>query len=201
MTLEDFKKRYDKPGSIVLIDGKRKVKETEKESLVQLGKMLAEQTKYITFRSGNASGSDELFSRGVCGVDPSRLMVIPPYAGHRQKKNIAYRSISLDDINLEKEEAVLYYSKQNKKTKHLIDRYVSGERGKYAIKAAYIIRDTIKVIGTGEIKPVSLGIFYDDLNEPMSGGTGHTMDVCIKNNIPVINQLKWMKWLKNTTQH
>ncbi|HEB61871.1 MAG TPA: hypothetical protein ENI82_01855 [Bacteroidetes bacterium] len=201
MTLEDFKKIYDKPGSIVLIEGKRKVKETEKESLVQLGKILAEQTKHITFRSGNAAGSDELFSRGVCRVDPSRLMVITPYTGHRQKKNIANQSISLDDINLEKEDEVLYYSKKNKKTKHLIDKYVKGERGRYAIKAAYIIRDTIKVIGTGKIKPVSLGIFYDDLNEPMSGGTGHTMDICLKNNIPVINQLKWMKWLNNTTQH
>lgn len=198
MTFEDFKKMFDKPDSIVLIEGKRKVKESEKDALVQLGKMLAEQTKYILFRSGNASGSDELFSQGVSSVDPSRLMVVTPYSGHRKKKNIAYKSISLDDVNLEKEEAVLYYSKQNKKTKHLIDRYVNGERGRYAIKAAYIIRDTVKVIGTKEIKPVSLGIFYDDLDDPMKGGTGHTMDICIKNNIPVINQLEWMKWLNNT---
>jgi len=63
------------------------------------------------------------------------------------------------------------------------------------MKAAYIIRDTIKVIGAGNIKPATFGIFYDDLKNPLSGGTGHTMSVCKVNNIPLVDQKDWFEWL------
>ena len=83
-----------------------------------------------------------------------------------------------------------------KKTDKLVEKYVAGARDKYSIKAAYIIRDTIKAIGTDEIKPASFGIFYDDLDNPKEGGTGHTMNVCEENNIPIIDQRVWFKWLE-----
>jgi len=63
-----------------------------------------------------------------------------------------------------------------------------GARGRYSIKAAYIIRSTIKAIGTEEIRPATFGIFYDDLDKPKEGGTGHTMNVCIQNNIPILTK-------------
>ena len=91
---------------------------------------------------------------------------------------------------------MVYHSKSNKKTEKLIDKYVAGARDWYSIKAAYIIRDTIKALGTDEIKPATFGIFYDDLEDPMTGGTGHTMDVCKKNGIEVVDQRVWFGWLE-----
>lgn len=195
MTLKDFIKEFDTDNSIVLLEGKRNVLEADKEKLVSLGKLLASATSKMIFRSGNADGSDYYFSIGVSAVDKSRLQVITPYTGHRQKSNQAYDTISLDEINIAAEPEVVYQSKSNKKTEKLIDQYISGARDRYSIKAAYIIRDTIKVIGTEEIKPATFGIFYDDIDKPKEGGTGHTMRVCEQNNIPIIDQKIWFKWL------
>ncbi len=195
MTLEDFISQYDKDNSIVLLEGKRNVLEADKENLVSLGKLLASTTSKMMFRSGNADGADYYFSIGVSVVDKSRLQVITPYTGHRQKSNQAYDTISLDEINIDAEPEVVYQSKTNKKVEKLVDLYISGARDRYSIKAAYIIRDTIKAIGTEEIKPANFGIFYDDLDKPKEGGTGHTMRICEQNNIPIIDQKTWFKWL------
>lgn len=196
MTFKEFVSQFDKDNSIVLLEGKRIVSDTDKEKLTALGKLLASKTIRMTFRSGNADGSDQLFSDGVTTIDNKRLQVIIPYSGHRQKTNKAYYTISLDDINFAADREVILQSKNNKKTEKLIDQFASGDKNHYTIKAAYIIRDTIKAIGTNEIKPATFGIFYDDLENPMTGGTGHTMKVCEQNNIPIINQEVWFKWLQ-----
>lgn len=195
MTLKEFINQFDKANSIVLLEGKRDVSEVDKEKLTALGRLLASKSRKMIFRSGNAEGSDQLFSDGVAAVDNQRLQVITPYSGHRQKTNKAYDTISLDDINIATEPEVVYQSKSNKKTEKLIDKFVSGDKNRYTIKAAYIIRDTIKAIGTEKIKPATFGIFYDNLDNPKSGGTGHTMNVCEQNNIPIIDQRIWFKWL------
>lgn len=195
MTLHEFISRYDNVHSIILLEGKRKVLEADKEKLTALGKLLASKTSKMTFRSGNADGSDQLFSDGVSMIDHKRLQVITPYTGHRKKTNQAYDTINLDDVEIAADSEVVYQSKSNKKTETLIDRFVSGDKNRYTIKAAYIIRDTIKAIGTDKIKPATFGIFYDDLNNPKSGGTGHTMNVCVQNNIPIIDQSVWFGWL------
>jgi hypothetical protein len=195
MTLKDFLYQFDKENSIVLLEGKRNVLEADKEKLKAVGRLLATKTKYMIFRSGNAEGSDQFFSEGVAEIDKSRLQVITPYTGHRQKTNQAFETISLDEINVADEPEVVYQSKSNKKTEKLIDQYISGARDRFSIKAAYIIRDTIKAIGTDDIKPATFGIFYDDLDKPKEGGTGHTMKVCEQNNIPIIDQKIWFKWL------
>lgn len=195
MTLEEFIIQYDKDDSVVLLEGKRNVLDADKPKLIALGKLLTSKTEKMLFRSGNAEGTDQLFSDGVTAVDNKRLQLITPYSGHRQKNNQAYETISLDDINIAADSEVVYQSKSNKKAKKIIDQFVAGDINRYSIKAAYIIRDTIKVIGTDEIKPATFGIFYDDLENPQTGGTGHTMSVCQQNNIPVINQNIWFKWL------
>jgi len=196
MTLKEFVERYDNENAIILLEGKRSVLSTDKDLLFQLGKTLAEKTKNVTFRSGNADGADYFFSTGVSSVDKTRLQVITPYAGHRNKANQAYDTVSLDQIDIAAESEVVYQSKSNKKMEKLIDQYVAGERDKNSIKAAYIIRDTIKVLGTDNIKPATFGIFYDDPDNPQTGGTGHTMKVCQQNNIPIIDQSTWFKWLQ-----
>jgi hypothetical protein len=195
VTLKEFIALFDYEEVIVLLEGKRNVADADIEKLTALGKLLASKTKKMSFRSGNADGADHYFSIGIASVDKERLQVITPYTGHRQKTNQAYETISLDDINLAAESEVVYQSKSNKKTEKLIDQYVSGIKNKYSIKAAYIIRDTIKAIGTADIKPASVGLFYDDLENPMTGGTGHTMKICMQNNIPVIDQREWFDWL------
>ncbi len=196
MTLQQFIQNYDKKNSIVLLEGKRNVIETDKQKLIALGKILTVQTKHILFRSGNAEGADHYFSQGVLEIDRCRLQTITPYSGHRKKENKSYETISLDEINIAQEPEVVYQSKQNKKMGKLIDKYVSGDKNKYSIKAAYIIRDTIKAIGTKGIMSAIFGIFYDDLKNPQSGGTGHTMNICSQNNIPIINQTVWLDWIK-----
>jgi hypothetical protein len=97
---------------------------------------------------------------------------------------------------MSEEEEVVYQSKGNKKMEKLIDQFVSGDKNRFSIKAAYILRDTIKAIGTDKIKPTTFGIFYDDLEKPKTGGTGHTMIICEQNNIPIIDQRIWFNWLK-----
>lgn len=196
MTLNEFLQHYDKPGSIILLEGKRNVREEDREKLVKLGNLLAFKSRYMLFRSGNADGSDQFFSEGVAGIDDRRLQVITPYTGHRRKTNLAYDTVALDEIDLAAEADVVYQSKSNKKTEKLIDQYVGGNRNSYAIKAAYIIRDTVKAIGAEGVPPAAFGIFYDDLLKPETGGTGHTMRVCRMNNIPVIDQRTWFQWVE-----
>ncbi len=196
MILDEFIQKYDFPGSVVLLEGKREVADADKLKLVDLGKLLTEKTRHMIFRSGNADGADNYFSQGVAEMDAERLEVIIPYTGHRKKTNIANKTYDLDSIDLKNEKDVIEQSIKNKKLKNLISKYVSGVRNRNTIKAAYIIRGTVKVIGTSIISKASFAIFYDDLDKPKTGGTGHTMLVCEQNNIPVINQITWFEWLK-----
>jgi hypothetical protein len=87
MTYLEFVAIHDKPGAVVLLEGKREVPAEDQDRLRALGRLVAAGTKHITFRSGNAEGSDHFFSEGVAGVNPKRLQVITPYSGHRSKTN------------------------------------------------------------------------------------------------------------------
>jgi hypothetical protein len=196
MTFTEFFSKYNVENSIILLEGKRNVVESDKEKLIQLGMFLALNLPRAKFRSGNADGADFYFSQGVLQVAPERLQVITPYDNHRHKANNAYETISLDQINLLKEPEVIYLSKNNKKTKSLINKYVGGAKDRFAIKAAYIIRDTVKVTGTNSgIPPVNFAFFYDDELNPKTGGTGHTMEVCEINKVSYLTHPAWSKWI------
>ena len=117
MTFLEFVAIHDKPGAVVLLEGKREVSAEDQDRLRALGRMVAEGTKHMTFRSGNAEGSDHFFSEGVASVDPKRLQVITPYSGHRSKTNLAHETVALDQINLLAEQDVVYQSKANNQTK------------------------------------------------------------------------------------
>jgi hypothetical protein len=195
MTLDDFIKQYDQEDAVVLLEGKREVAPEDAALLTELGQTLASRTRHIIFRSGNAPGSDELFSNGVTRIDPGRLQVVTPYGGHRSKANQAHKTYSLDEIDLADEPEIVYQSKTGGRNDKLIDRFACGNRDRASIKAAYLVRDTLKVIGFRTISPASFGIFYDNLKEPRSGGTGHTMNVCANNQVSFIDQTVWMRWL------
>ncbi len=197
MFFEDFISRFDYPGSIVLLEGKRNVLPEDTDSLELLGKKLTSESKYILFRSGNAKGADELFSKGVDSIDKKRLEIIGPYTNHRKGNRYGEQFYSLEDLNLVEDDQVVIQTKSNKKYQKLIEEYVAGNKNKLSSKGAYLLRDTVKVLGSGNvILPCTFGIFYDDLNEPKSGGTGHTMQICKTNHIEIINQEVWKKWLK-----
>ncbi len=195
MNLRLFIEQFDVADSIVLLEGKRLVSDADKPRLVELGKLLAQSTQNIIFRSGNAPGADQYFSEGVAFVDSERLQVITPYEGHRKKHNVAGYTMALDQQSLLAESELVYAAKNNPSTAKLVDDFVAGERNKNTIKAAYIIRDTAKVLGCGDWGPATAGLFYDDLANPLKGGTGHTMLLCRKFQIPVFDQKIWFEWI------
>lgn len=197
MTLDSFIEKYNHPEAIVLLLGKRDVLKGDKDKLVLLAKKLTELTKYITFRSGNAYGSDELFKLGVSSIDVNRIELVTPYKGHRKKSSSGYNTISLDAVDIVKEKDIIYHSKQNNKYKGIVERYEQGFKDKIGMKGAYILRDTLMVVGANglNVPKASFAIFYDDLSKPMSGGTGHTMTVCNSLEIPFIDQSVWFNWL------
>lgn len=196
MTLAEFITQFNSKSTIILLEGKRNVLESDMEKLIQFGQLLATHLPLVTFRSGNAEGADFYFSKGVLQVAPDRLQVITPYDKHREKQNNAYETISLDQIDLVNEPEIVYQSKNNQKTKALIDKFVGGAKDRFSIKAAYIIRDTVKVTGTKSgIPPTTFAFFYDDLAHPKTGGTGHTMSVCDMNGVPYLTQEAWAKWI------
>lgn len=194
MKLKDLIEKYDFPGSVVLLEGKRLVLKEDIPKLKKLGKLLTQKTRFVIFRGGNAKGADFHFSEGVACVDHMRLQVITPYIGHRQKVNKAYSTISLDEVDLAIEPEVVYQTK-NKNNEKLVEQFVSGKRDRNSIKAAYLLRDTVKVLGAKDLPPATFAIFYDDLENPENGGTGHTIEVCRENNTPFINQSVWFEWL------
>jgi hypothetical protein len=80
------------------------------------------------------------------------------------------------------------------KSKRLIEHRRKG--GPIAAKAAYLIRDTLKVAGSGsEIPKPIFALFYVDPADPMAGGTGHTLRVCEMEAIPYAFQNSWTSWL------
>ena len=195
MKLDEFISKFDMKGAIVLLEGKRRVKEEDKIKLFTLGKILASQTTNILFRSGNAGGSDEFFAKGVCEINAEKLQLILPFKNFRKKSIQTNNVVSLEDIDLKNSAEVVNQSRKNKDTAHLIDPYLDGKKGHIVELASYIIRDSIKVLGAGDVKPATFGLFYDDLEKPMDGGTGHTMKTCIQYKVPIADQRIWFNWI------
>lgn len=195
-SFSDFLHTNDHPGSVILLEGKRKVLPEDAPKLIKLGELLCRTMKHANFRSGNAPGADELFADGVSQVDASRMEVILPYSGHRKKAVRGYDTYALDEFTLAAEPEVTYQTKSASRHEKLVDEFVDGVSNSVTIKAAYLLRDTVKVIGTRSgIPRATFALFYDDLKNPGKGGTGHTMNVCRNNQVPFVNQEVWMKWL------
>ena len=63
----------------------------------------------------------------------------------------------------------------------------------------YLLRDSLKVIGSKGLKllPATLGIFSVNTEKPLSGGTGHTIRMCEKNGVKVLDQTHWIKFFSS----
>jgi|AntRauTorcE11898_2_1112593.scaffolds.fasta_scaffold24953_2 hypothetical protein len=183
---------------VILLEGKRNVLHKDRRLLIELGKLLAGELPNARFRSGNATGSDELFSKGVAAVDSDRLEIVTPYAGHRKKHQITEYVTDIDSIRAVEDEEVMYRTKSETKNPKLIDNFKKMGSNRVTVKAAYLIRDTVKVMGAKNHLPsVDAALFYDDLKNPESGGTGHTMRVCRAMNVSFCDQSVWIEWLNN----
>lgn len=79
LTLKEFIATYDKEDSIVLLEGKREVLDNDRDKLEALGKLLVSNTSKMIFRSGNATGADIYFSKGILTIDSSRLQVVTSF--------------------------------------------------------------------------------------------------------------------------
>ena len=181
---------------VILVEGTRKLPDAMRPALVAMGRRLAEALPRAVFRTGGASGSDEAFAEGVRSVDPCRVEYVLPQAGHRAKsrdaRSPAFVLEQLADTGLRAvaEQTVA----ASPRYEGLARRYVQNKRsGVLAVKTRYLLRDTLKVTGDPErnLPGADLGIFYVDEANPLSGGTGHTIRVCLRHGVPVYTQDQW----------
>jgi hypothetical protein len=183
------------PGGVVLLEGRRSIPPGEAEVARRLASALARHFPKLRFRSGNASGTDQAFADGIAEVDAGRLQVVAPYSSHRQ--GLRYEQALYDSpssLSQLQEETIAYKTTAaTPANKRLIDNRMRA--GPLAAKAAYLIRDTMKVTGYSEEFPKPIcGLFFVDLDDPMAGGTGHTIRVCQQEGVPVVLQNAWQQW-------
>ena len=196
MTFSDFKHLVaSQPDGVVLLEGRRLISPEDYEQATKLARHLATQFPRLRFRSGNAEGSDQAFSEGVAQVDASRLQVVAPYATHR--KGVRYTDALYDSpasMSKVQEDEVAYKTiNATPKNRGLIEK--RNAKGRLAAKAAYLLRDTMKAIGHSVAFPKPLcALFYVWLDDPMEGGTGHTIRVCHQEGVPVAFQDSWAQW-------
>jgi hypothetical protein len=90
MTFSDFLSLVNhNPDGGVLLEGRRAIPDDDARRAREIAASLASRFPTLRFRSGNAEGSDEAFASGIATVDPARLQVIAPYAGHRKRVHYA----------------------------------------------------------------------------------------------------------------
>lgn len=198
MTFLEFSALVDEqPDGVVLLEGRRSIPTYYAEAASRVAVMLAQHFPKLRFRSGNADGADTAFSNGIAQVDASRLQIVAPYSNH--KKSVRYADAIYDSpesLSLVQEKEVAYMTiNATPGNKRLIEK--RSEKGRLAAKAAYLIRDTMKVAGYSDAFPKPMcGLFYVDLNNPMDGGTGHTIRVCQQEDVPFVFQDSWQQWIK-----
>jgi len=185
---------------VILLEGRRKVTESDKPLLGDLARLLVEQLPNATFRSGNADGSDTLFAEAVTAISPERFeYVVPKDSMGRKRRHGGAYCIAATELKAAAEKrTVLYTNEASPDTERLVKAY-TGEvtNSRLAAMGAYLIRDTLKVTGAPDLnlRPASAAIFYADPDDPLAGGTGHTIRVCMRQNVPYVLQSVWKQWL------
>lgn len=195
MTLPEFRKLVAGDDPVVLLEGRRAISERDAYLARGFAARLAGEFVRLRFRSGNAEGSDEVFSAGVAEVDASRLQVVAPYSSHRKKVRYSDALYTSPESLSSVQEAAITEATVAATPRNANVVYKRGGSPKLAAKAAYLIRDTMKVLGhSEEFTPPVCGLFYVDPADPEAGGTGHTIRVCRRQGIPVAFQDSWMVW-------
>lgn len=187
------------PRPVILLEGTRKLPDAARASLVRLAHWLCARFPHAVFRSGNAEGTDSVFADAVAARDPSRLELVLPHRGMgRARRPTQARCFSLEMLpRADLERIVAVTRGAGREAGRLGDHYLESARATPATaKASYLLRDTLKVVGseTLGLAPASLGIFFVNETDPTGGGTGHTIKVCHAQAVPVATQSQWATW-------
>jgi hypothetical protein len=186
---------------IILLEGKRKVKDGDLDKLVEIGRILAQRLPHAIFRSGNAEGSDLAFTTGVCEIDPVRMQNILPTPQSRKKYIIQGTDTHhLGQVNEPHVEYLIQESQKASPKLHGMLEYFEKNKensNRSTASSKYILRDTMKVIGDQEngLAKADFALFYVDEDDIYSGGTGHTLKVCEMHQIQAFTQNVWFGWL------
>ena len=184
---------------VVLLEGIRALPEEDRAKVVAAGRELAEQMPGVLFRSGNAEGTDTAFAEGVTAVDPARMQYVGTHAGMGKKRRHPDAPVfSLTDVtNVADSEISRVTGEASPEYASLVAAYKkSGGKGRLAARASYLLRDTLKVVGCTEagLAPATAALFYVNEEEPLAGGTGHTIRVCRLCGVKVVMQREWTSW-------
>ena len=197
MTLNTFDQWVQaSPDGVVLLEGRRDIPADAALKATQVAALLASRYPKIRFRSGNAEGADAAFSDGVAQVDSQRLQIITPYPGHRKRAQYAGATyVSPEDLSDEQKRSMMELTiTATPRNAGLVKQ--ADKPGRAGAKAAYLIRDTMKVAGfSSEFPKPICALFYVDPTDPMAGGTGHTVRVCEQAGIPAVFQDAWAYWV------
>ena len=157
------------------------------------------------FRSGNAEGTDAVFAEAVAACDPARLELVLPHAGMgRKRRPTGARSVALEELPDADTERVVAVTRQAGRDAGRLGEYYLAHRGgpcsAATSKATYLLRDTLKVVGSDalDLTPAALGVFFVNESDPTRGGTGHTIRVCAVQGVPVAEQSEWKNWTPAT---
>lgn len=185
---------------VVLGEGRRELPAGEAEKIRDFARSLALHFPSIILRTGNAPGADDAFAAGFATVDPARIEYILPTATHRRGyRNKRSRSVSLADVG---ESGRGLLAQATVSASPGLERII-GLRDtvpRLGAKANYLLRDTLKVSGMAELPgqppllPPVAALFWADPSDPMIGGTGHTIRVCLDHGIPTALQAHWLCW-------
>ncbi len=201
VTLADLQARLqavDNP--VLLLEGRRKVAAGDDLAMTKLARLLVEALPNVTFRSGNAEGSDTIFAKAVTTICPGRFEYVVPKAsmGRKRRHEEAY-CVAASQLDPSAEDRLVLYTNEASPASERVIKAYTGEitNARLAAMGGYLIRDTLKVTGDPEtnLHPATAAIFYADPDDPLAGGTGHTIRVCLKQNVPFVLQDVWRHWV------
>ena len=182
---------------IILLEGTRKLPVADAPKLIAFAQQLATKYPKCIFRTGNATGSDEAFAKGIALVDVSRLEYILPTPTTGKKRLIQHaRMISLEDLPIDELQFLMDKTLDaTPNYKYLVDCYLKGIKNRYSESAKLLIRDVLKVYGSESngFLPATAAMFYVNFVNPKGGGTGHTVRACVQRQIPFFTQMQWME--------
>ena len=186
---------------VILLEGTRHLPDTDHAILQRIATRLFEQFPHAIFRSGYAESTDTIFANAIARLDTARLQLVLPHAGMgRARRPAGAACFSLDTVPPDELESLAAITGQaGRDAGRLADYYLRGpEARKTAVgnKAAYLLRNTLKVVGSTKLglSPAALGIFRVNPTDPSGGGTGHTIKVCEIQRLPHMNQACDQGW-------
>jgi hypothetical protein len=189
-------RKCDRP--VILLEGTRKVPDKDVGRLSALASILSSSLPNAIFRSGNAQGSDSYFFQTLAVESPDLLEYILPYPGSGKKRIPPLAHVfSPEDLQEEENATVIKYTLAvSPDLEGLIQMFLERGRNRVTVKAMYLLRDTMKVMGAPSLHlpPADFGFFFVNPDNPLSGGTGHTMRVCKEMKVPIFTQDDWGKW-------